>query len=380
MTLNKLCCLCDVVLTLKSDSAEHVIINAVGGRRTVSGVLCVACNSSTGETWDAALAKQLNQLGLFFHIKRERGTPASEVWTTASGERVRVSHTGMTPADPTFVETPNAEGGVRISFTTRTMAETRNIVLGLKRKYPDIDVDAVLSQAELSQSYIDEPFMLSLSVGGAEAGRSIVKSTLVLAVANGASAATCADAKRYLTTGKSPCFGYYYETDLVRNRPARTPLHCVAVKSTETGLLLGYVEFFGVFRMVVCLSSDFSGDPVNACVSIDPTSGSELELDVDLDFSRADIAEIYDYKRIPEGTMEAALEAVLPVGVEGSWSRARKAAAEQAVQKAWSELDLPHGEILTQQHLNRLSSAIGARIGPFVEHFLRNYPREDRST
>ena len=52
------CALCEIAITAESDSDEHLIPNALGGRRKVSGFLCRDCNSRTGETWDAALAEQ----------------------------------------------------------------------------------------------------------------------------------------------------------------------------------------------------------------------------------------------------------------------------------------------------------------------------------
>jgi len=71
---NRKCALCDDDLTHENETLEHVIPNAIGGRKKISGFICVTCNNETGEHWDSELAKQLNPFSLLFSISRERGT------------------------------------------------------------------------------------------------------------------------------------------------------------------------------------------------------------------------------------------------------------------------------------------------------------------
>jgi hypothetical protein len=87
-----------------------------------------------------------------------------------------------------------------------------------------------------------------------------------------------------------PCFGYYYFDDLVDGRPSATPLHCVAIDANpETGLILGYVEYFGIHRAVVSLGRDYAGDRLRSVYALDPRTGQTLELAARLDFSVADV-------------------------------------------------------------------------------------------
>jgi hypothetical protein len=54
-------------------------MHGIGG-----GLICRACNSSTGETWAAELAQQLIPFSLMLDISRKRGqTPPLKVATTA---------------------------------------------------------------------------------------------------------------------------------------------------------------------------------------------------------------------------------------------------------------------------------------------------------
>ncbi|WP_198651747.1 HNH endonuclease [Salinicola sp. RZ23] len=82
--LEKRCLLCDEVISAETDSREHLIPNSIGGRKKVSGFLCVGCNSKSGDNWDSVLARQMNPLSLFFRINRERGDAPSQKFQTTS--------------------------------------------------------------------------------------------------------------------------------------------------------------------------------------------------------------------------------------------------------------------------------------------------------
>jgi hypothetical protein len=355
------CALCDAPLSAVNDSREHIIANALGGRRTASGFICKPCNNTSGHRWDAALAKQLNSLSLFFAIKRQHGDPPAQEFATASGGAIRVGPNGLAPIKPTVTRKP-IETGTNIQVVVRTMAEAKEILSGLKKKHPQIDVDAILASATPNRTYLDEPLKFDLAIGGPDAGRSIVKSAFALAVASGVSPSDCDEAKRYLASGEDGCFGYYYERDLLETRPANTVVHCVAVHSTHGGLLLGYVELFSGFRMVVCLATAYSGQPINAVYSIDPVSGSELDVAVSLNFSQEDLKDIFAYQRIPDGAMAQAMGEVIPIGLKRSFEKERTAVINRAVAYAWSKLDAEPGSLLTPEHVAQLSAMITDQI------------------
>ena len=46
------CALCNEILDESLGSREHLILNAIGGRRKVRGVLCMRCNNTAGAEWD----------------------------------------------------------------------------------------------------------------------------------------------------------------------------------------------------------------------------------------------------------------------------------------------------------------------------------------
>ena len=79
------CALCEAPIGEENDSKEHIIPNAIGGRRRVQGFLCRACNMMAGEDWDDVLARQLHPISNLLGIKRERGRPPMLVVDTTGG-------------------------------------------------------------------------------------------------------------------------------------------------------------------------------------------------------------------------------------------------------------------------------------------------------
>lgn len=365
-----ICAICDTPITSENDSREHIILNALGGRRTVPGFICDACNNTTGHSWDAALAKQLNPFSLFFRISRQGGTPPAQEFPIVSGGAIRVTPDGLALPKPTVSIAPN-ETSVAIRVVARTMAEAREILTGLKGKYPQVDIDATLAVAKPTYSYLNDPIKMDVAIGGPDAGRSIVKSAFALAVANGVAPSECEQAKGYFASGEDACFGYFNETDLLEGRPKNTVVHCVAVGSTDDGLLLGYVELFTVFRMVVCLSSNYHGKSISAVYAIDPVTGKELDVTVRLRFSREDLADIYAYRRVPDGAMAKCLDEIIPDALRRSFEREKAAVIDHAVKAGWRKLGLVPGMTLTQEHIARLSALIVEEMQPFLIHNAR---------
>ena len=201
-------------------------------------------------------------------------------------------------ARPEIKRTPIPDGET-IAVRAGSMAQARDVLEGVKRKYPKVDVEAALAGAEIQRSYAKGVVRIDLNFGGPLSGRSLVKSALALAHETGLPIVQCRDALAYLREADAqPCFGYYYVDDPVGGRPPAMPLHCVAIDANpETGLILGYVEYFGIHRAVVCLGRDHVGDRLKAVYALDPRTAETVEVAVRLDFDVADVQAIFDYER-----------------------------------------------------------------------------------
>ncbi|WP_298355156.1 HNH endonuclease [Rhodoblastus sp.] len=368
------CAICDTEITAENDSLEHLIPNALGGRRKISGFICRDCNSSTGETWDAALAAQLAPLSLLFDISRERGDPPPLKVVTTAGERLTVGPAGsLALTNPGVNKKPGPSGGFQYQITARSMEEARQILGGLKRKHPEIDIEAILAGAEAVENYAQGAIKHDLTIGGEVAGRSIVKSCLAMAFANGVDWQNCGNAVSYLRSGTAiPCFGYYNEKDLLSRRPLGIPLHCLAVRADpESGLILAYAEYFGLHCIVACLGEAYTGPLLHEVYAIDPRNGVGLDVGVELSFSRSAIDDIYAYKRISPEAFEQAASAIIGPAIANQHAAEQQRVLERAVEEAFRTCGAQPNEILTKEHARRISQTVAAKITPFILHRLR---------
>jgi len=69
------CLYCDTEFNDNNGSKEHIIPNALGGRKKTRNACCKDCNNSFGESIDFALASNFQEIASLLNIQRERGEP-----------------------------------------------------------------------------------------------------------------------------------------------------------------------------------------------------------------------------------------------------------------------------------------------------------------
>jgi hypothetical protein len=368
------CALCDIEITPDNDSKEHIIPEAIGGRRQVRGFLCKKCNSAAGHNWDAAAADQLNFLCLHFAIKRQRGTVPAGDLETQSGEAVRIhsdGHLSLPNRRPVVTESSST---TEINARTHTKNEAEKLLRGMKRRFPKLDVNEAMRNVVEQRKYLREPVLAELQFGGAQSGRSIVKSALALAASSGIESQACEKATSCLRNeDENPCFGYFYSRDLVTNRPLDRVFHCVAIKGDPSSRrLIGYVELFGIYRMVVCLSDHFMGSDVVSEYAIDPNSGRELDLGVDLSLSEEEFRSASSNNENYAAKMVEAFQRAMAIGQAISLAREQRTVIERAVKECCARLGLSAGQTLTSEGAAALSKCIAEQMLPFLENFVFN--------
>ena len=363
------CALCGATLTSENTSREHVFPNAIGGRKTVDNFICSDCNSNTGADWDATLVEQLRPLCTMLNVNRSRGRNRQFVVETISDRKLAVNPDGsMTIAEPMFDER-QLESKSEVRIHARTMRELRSMVSGLKKKYPQIDVDEVMKRADRKPQYSREPYAIPLNVGGFLAGRAIIKSCLAMVYDAGFDIGHCKEAEIYLLKEGKPCFGYYNERDVVKNRPEKIFFHCVHVCGNPAKRqLLAYVEYFGWLRIIACMSNDYAGIAFSHCYAIDPISGKELDLDIELLIEPADIPKIYDYRKVDYKEVVRALGVVVEEWRQMDMERASGHAIEDALKFACNECGIEEGGILSDEQAARFARVVSNRLEPFLVH------------
>ncbi len=389
MTYNPLedkphCALCETPLDDDNSSREHVIPNAIGGRKSVRNFICKQCNDKTGADWDKELVAQLQFFCTMLNIRRDRGKNQPTPVETVKGEKLLLLPDGSMTIPGTVFPACNHDNKTPLTFQVKSMKDLKKMLPGLKRKYPKLDIGKTIEQAVRKlpeKEYLQDPWSVSLPpfLGGL-AGRSVVKSCLALAYEAGLHIDDCEHAKNYLLSNGEPCFGHHNETDIVTNRPAKVFFHCIFVSGDPTSRqILAYAEYFGCQRIVARLSSNYDGDPFSCCHAIDPVTGQELDIEVHLNFTPEDIASIYAGEKVDNSVLEMALSSLLETYQERSRSTSIAHAVDDAAEFALANCGVRLGETFSDEQIKEFIGLLQGRLEPFLLHlyFSRTFSSED---
>ena len=366
-----LCAFCKTPLNDGNNCKEHIIPNAIGGRKTVRNFICKQCNSRTGEKWDKGLVAQLRPICTLLDIKRRRGDNQPLPIETLGGEQLLLHpDRSMARLKPTFSER-NLGNATKITIQARSIQDVKKMLPGLKRKFPNLDIEEILKKAIPTQENLQEPFRISLEFGGDLAGRSIIKSCLSLAYQAGLGIEDFEHASKYLLEDGEPCFGFYNETDVVRNRPENVFFHCIYVcGDPESRQILAYAEYFGYQRIIACLSSSYDGPRFSQYYAIDPLTGKELDLDIQLDFTPEDITAVYAYEKVNWDNTKVAVESLLATWRERDIKASIANAVEDAMKFAFDNCGAQPGEEHSEEQVGYIANLCWERLEPIMLHLL----------
>lgn len=376
-TVNTICALCPAVLSGENQSKEHIIPNSIGGRRKVRTFICKSCNSKLGETWDAELAKQLNWCALTLGVSRERGEVPRQLVQTVEGARLWLRSDGtMTPEKPSYSE-KLVEGKTEINFTARDLHEAKRMIGHVKRNHPGFDELKAHEELVAQQTYLDSPLHMNMGFGGPQAGRSLVKTAFAHASDSGVPHRFCDLALKYLTDDSfPPSYGLAYLSDLVRERPADKVFHCVSLMGDPgTERLFSYIEYFGMFRVLVRLSSKYTGPIVHETYAIDPITGGAVSIDIDWGVGASELEAIFDGRGYSEPIYRAAFDYAMPILLRRNQERHTSRAVGEAFVYAARTLGIDEDEIIAQEKWPSFVGLMMEKLSPFLHHLVaRGFP------
>lgn len=374
MTASRKCALCPDTLSAKNKTKEHIIPNAIGGRKKTTGFICNDCNNKLGEDWDADLAKQLNWFCLAVGINRERGESPKQIVQTIEGDKYWLLNDGsFTPEKSSYSE-EDLGGKIKINLTAKTIEEAKQRLKGIARKYPKFDVEKALSELEVTTNYLDSPLHVSLSLGGPNAGRSLVKTAFAFASECGVPHAQCEKALEYLLNPEAEFipFGFAYLSDLVEDRPKDRIFHCVSLHGDpKKKRLWSYIEYFGLFRIVVLLSERYVGLYRNEIYTIDPVDGERVAVKVNSQISEEEFSSLMNGEGFDQEKHKAAADYALPIILNRSTSRSLERSVKEGFDHAAKQLGIKENEIIPKEKAAEFTGFMMEKISPFLEHLVR---------
>lgn len=382
MTASRKCALCPDTLSAKNKTKEHIIPNAIGGRKKTTGFICNDCNNKLGEDWDADLAKQLNWFSLAVGISRERGESPKQIVQTIEGDKYWLLNDGsFTPEKSSYSE-EDLGGKIKINLTAKTIEEAKQRLKGIARKYPKFDVEKALSELEVTTNYLESPLHVSLSLGGPNAGRSLVKTAFAFASECGVPHAQCEKALEYLLNPEAEAipFGFAYLSDLVEVRPKDRIFHCVSLHGDlKRKRLWSYIEYFGLFRIVVLLSERYAGPFRNEIYTIDPVDGERVTVKVNSQISEDEFSSLMNGEGFDQEKHKAAADYALPIILNRSTSRSLERSVKEGFDHAAKQLGIKENEVIPKEKAAEFTGFMMEKISPFLEHLVRNGRRNGRS-
>jgi len=327
------------------------------------------------------LARQLNWFSLAVGITRERGEPPKQIVQTVEGEKYWLLNDGSFLPEKSSYSEEDVDGSVKISMTAKTIDEAKQRLKGIVRKYPKFDVEKALSELEVKSNYLDSPLHVSLSLGGPDAGRSLVKTAFAFASDCGVAHDQCEKALEYLLNDSVQTipFGFAYLSDLVENRPKNEIFHCVSLHGDpKKKRLWSYIEYFGLFRVVVLLGERYSGPFKNELYSINPIDGGCVGVRVagsigDEEFSALMHGEGFDQEK-----HRAAADYALPIIMDRGRTRTLERTVKEGFHYAAKNLGIKEGEIIPKDKAEEFTAYMMEKIYPYVEHLVRSSHRNEQ--
>lgn len=363
------CLFCSTEITIANDSDEHIIPNSIGGKVVIRGFLCRKCNSETGDRWDVELSKQLNLFCLLLGgVKRDRGVTPNEVFKTISGKDVRLAHEGvMSIAHPKYTSTQEGNK-THFTFTAGNLKQAQQFVRDFCKKHTSLNQQELMQDLVSSKEYLEgDALIFNPKFGGEDAGKSLVKTILAYASKLGVNPISCNKAIDYLLNNGEPCFGYYYNHDVVVSRCFEKPAHCLAIHADpSTGYVVGYLEYFGVWRVISLISDTYNGKEIKGSYFIYPEDSKTGSFDFILPLDIDTINASYNYELYDEKKLHEAFAFFLNYCQRKDYERERDIIIRQAWNDSLEQMGLKEGDIPTDEQKLELSKKIAAAVTPFL--------------
>ena len=321
------CWLCHALLTSENRSQEHIILKALGGKRTVDDFLCRRCNNSTGFKWDAALIEAFKPLDFIASSRDWAEQPRNfdlrkmkNRHETVSGNETRTMYRGGGDSVTSF-------DGRELKARFRSSSETQSLKIleSILRKYAVPKEKWNNVEREVASQFKGErenghSVQTVIAVNFPSIGLSLVKSMLALACMDGVRREECGYILPDWQKDDDSILCSFPDWEVL---PAEklADLRCVVVSgSDETGILMGYAHLFWL-SMMIPLSVPYQGPRVHAVYAFDAKTGEEVEINPQMERPGAEevametaghLAEL-PYSRVsPESRMDLVAEGQLP--------------------------------------------------------------------
>ena len=384
-TTHTLCLFCSAELD-ETTKPEHILLNALGGRKTTTKAICSACNNKFGGEIDKVLTLQVTALRNLLQLESGTGNAAPTLKKVQAGQHtVNIKGDGSLElvAKPFTIERLE-DGRWNVQICARSEEHFAEIVphLAAALHIPEDQLRAQIVGAQ--GSIINERAGVvhhGIRLGGPDAIRSAVKASLVLwstLVGNDEVRSAPYDAARQFVVNRDEQF-FSLRThidfrpfgDIERMKAAFGLLfNLIYVRSDERGRVVGHFTLYNAVAWQFTLAE--SGGTPNAKIAIisnplDPNewSASAAE-DFDVPFEWLDNPDYSDEFVRSKARFDAIIKHYFDVNIPKERAR--------IIDECFNELNIAPGERVPADKVRELSNLIASR----VMHHAFGLPEEEK--
>jgi HNH endonuclease len=376
-----LCLFCDSTLD-ETTKPEHILLDALGGRRKTRHAICSGRNNKFGSTIDDALASQVIPIRNLLRLKSGSGDDPPALKKVQAGEiKINVKGDGRIElAEKPFIVNKLTEDSWNIGVQVNSEEELNYYIphIAAQLRIPEESLRIQLANAKVSLvSKRPDAIGHQLSFGGPDAIRSLVKSGLVLW-----SALVGNDEVRGARYGAARDFVFKGDEQFVRNRTNLDsryledvdrmtsqygPLfNLIYVRSNEEGQVVGHFTLYNLLGWQFMLTESGGARNRKTALISNPECPSRWS---DAAATLFDIP--FEWLTRPDYSDELVrsktrIEAMLRHYVKTYEPEAMAEIVDGCV----SSLSLTHDQSLTPEQQEELTKLITYRLG----HYVMNLP------
>lgn len=178
------CIFCGTALD-RSTKPEHILLNALGGRKTTTEVICSNCNNRFGSGIDNALASQAEVIRNILRIESGTGNHAPKLTKVKAGtDVVNLCGDGTLEIKQKRLFFPELPDGCKsVQLNAGSLEQIAKFIpnIAAKLRITEADARSLLLAADVRKvERTPDPIHFDLTFGGQEAIRSTAKACLVL--------------------------------------------------------------------------------------------------------------------------------------------------------------------------------------------------------
>lgn len=246
------CYFCGCELNDQNRSMEHIVSNALGGKIKSNELLCKTCNNKMGE-WENELFDTLFYFISSFNIKRDRGSIPTYERKTNNNQKVYI-RPGFKIEEP--VKFQKYDNKIKISAPNHEKA--KEMLIKLKRKYPEIDIEKALSEAKTKREYVDYNINSDLSMND-NCRRTILKIILNFAFYQKITINKLTECIGYLKElNPKPLQMYLNKSLYFNDNDVISAVSIIGRKNDNK--IIGYLQLFSWSKWYVVLNDCYKGE------------------------------------------------------------------------------------------------------------------------